>query len=368
MTRSFLFLSILCLRLTVSASCNDTDPANDKDRIKDASHCLPQFHENEEDYVDCKRRICYLFIHQPPFIQTSQNFTKANHIAFQKPFDCRNHAEVDHDLMGLSFDIFRSLKPGHLCIWAGHESKCRFNALVDFVDLQAIHGYQFAVGNLLVELPRRACRLRYGHGIFSEKIVILGRVDASAGFTASSAFGQLLAPFQWKTWCLFGGGIVILATFAMLHVMIIYPRRVVSIRRAFLLLIGADGIAAGDIELPPPQWNPNRLNIRVISRFLYISVLSLFGIFLVFYEIGVVNFLFQTRNSELGKRITDLSRQELANYCAISNSGSEAVWGSYRKYSDPARKPILVRTHGSCDSFVNHLQTDTDNFSFFPRQ
>lgn len=107
----------------------------------------------------------------------------------------------------------------------------------------------------------------------------------------------------------------------------VHSDRQFSIRRALLLLVSSDALADDDEErLVSEQQKLRTLNLSLISLFLGLSVVSLLAVTILFYEIGVVNFLFQNQHIRLGKALTDLSRNELANYCAIKDSASESVW------------------------------------------
>lgn len=57
-----------------------------------------------------------------------------------------------------------------------------------------------------------------------------------------------------------------------------------------------------------------------------IAVLASLGIFLLFYEMAVVNFLFQEENVSLSGSVALLSREELGRYAVWKDSALEDVW------------------------------------------
>eukprot|EP00177_Eucheuma_denticulatum_P001741 GFKZ01003130.1.p1 GENE.GFKZ01003130.1~~GFKZ01003130.1.p1 ORF type:complete len:665 (-),score=34.78 GFKZ01003130.1:1545-3539(-) len=59
-----------------------------------------------------------------------------------------------------------------------------------------------------------------------------------------------------------------------------------------------------------------------------ISLLAFLGVFALFYEVAVVNFVFQQSRVELGKSVRNLSSRELAKYAVLRNSALENVWSA----------------------------------------
>lgn len=323
LTTVFLILSFI---ITPGATaCDNAHPSSDHRRINATKACLPLFQDNPVSFDYCKNQICFLFLKQPPFVKTPEAFNFSNIHKYQRRFICGDHIKLHRELTGTVFDVFRGLQEKgqkYTCLWAGDESHCTFNALVDFVDLHAERGYQFAISNMLVEIPIRHCRHTMGVSLMDEKIVIVGHAMNPGEATTLAAFLSLLSPFHYQTWILFVAVLALIVILSASIVRFILPDKSASLRDAILLLAGLDpseGHRNGICRTRP-------IDFRIISLLLRFSVLSLFGICLLFYEIGVVNSLFQNRDATLGKPITDLKEKELVNYCTLHNSASERVW------------------------------------------
>lgn len=56
------------------------------------------------------------------------------------------------------------------------------------------------------------------------------------------------------------------------------------------------------------------------------SVVALGAIFALFYEVAVVNFLFQQRPMSLDKSVRSLSSNDLKEYAVVQDSALEVVW------------------------------------------
>lgn len=59
-----------------------------------------------------------------------------------------------------------------------------------------------------------------------------------------------------------------------------------------------------------------------------LSLLAFVAVFALFYEVAVVNFLFQQQKLELSKSVKSLSNSELSQYSVLKNSALENVWNA----------------------------------------
>lgn len=96
-----------------------------------------------------------------------------------------------------------------------------------------------------------------------------------------------------------------------------------------------------------------------------ISLLAFLGVFALFYEVAVVNFVFQQSRVEIGKSVRNLSSRELAQYAVLRNSALENVWSAA---VNPRGTPFQDVTPGDvpwarCDSGAECIQwvADEDN-------
>lgn len=57
-----------------------------------------------------------------------------------------------------------------------------------------------------------------------------------------------------------------------------------------------------------------------------IAIVAILGIFVLFYEVAVVNVLFQQQKSMLEKSVQTLTDAELKDYAVLKDSALENVW------------------------------------------
>lgn len=92
-------------------------------------------------------------------------------------------------------------------------------------------------------------------------------------------------------------------------------------REAILGGAGADEIHAARVTTFATKYG--------LAMALYrIAVLASLGIFLLFYEMAVVNFLFQEDDVKLVGGVTSLSRDKLKHYAVLEDSALEEVWNA----------------------------------------
>lgn len=91
-----------------------------------------------------------------------------------------------------------------------------------------------------------------------------------------------------------------------------------------------------------------------------IAVLASLGIFLLFYEVAVVNFVFQEQVVKLSRSVTELSREDLERYAVLRNSALEDVWSRTGKDLYFYRNKCgFVREWVECESDSFNIIVDT---------
>lgn len=73
-----------------------------------------------------------------------------------------------------------------------------------------------------------------------------------------------------------------------------------------------------------------------------IALLAFLAVFALFYEVAVVNFLFQQNSLQIEKAVRNLSTKDLANFTVLKNSALENVWNATGKHLDI----LLLQQHG----------------------
>lgn len=319
------------------------------------------------------------------FVKLDITMTSEEH---QTLFKCRDHREAFSDLGGIAFDIHKETASANsLCVWGGKD--CKFNRLVDFIALRAPEGYQFAITGLLLETPSRQVRHFPSASIVDSRMIIIGR-KKDIKETTRYPLEQLRKPFRNETWAVF---FCVTGIFTVLALAIAYKfnKRNMSLLTVFFILAGERGedriqeVSQGNGVNPSPTAHEdakisgtdsersdsdspgrtaeNRMRHRRAvkwegntgpgphvsdgvpqSYWLIISLLRMaFGafviIFMLFYEVAVVNVLFQQSAVELGTNVTDLSDSQLAEYAVLEASALEDVWNETGVYFILSRGP-----------------------------
>lgn len=65
---------------------------------------------------------------------------------------------------------------------------------------------------------------------------------------------------------------------------------------------------------------------QLAMKFYRIAIVAILGIFVLFYEVAVVNVLFQQRQSVLEKSVQQLTDADLGDYAVLKDSALENVW------------------------------------------
>lgn len=325
-------------------------------------------------FAPCRTETCYLFVQEPPFtIMPPEALAPSPPPdllpTFQRPFRCGRPQELHPLLRGIVFKLHAlTSSKDSLCIWAGPSQSCTFNGLIDFIRVMGDHdpSYKFAITGLLLETQLRHC-FHYPSAPFTDnKVVIVGRSDEQFS-TKSGPFSQLVHPFQWSTWGIFGAfAFVFMCVCFYIAVRFhVFPGR--SFISAFYILAGdrqqaissdgwidvdANATAVADVTatstatatttaLPalPRQLLAHaharrygRRRSKAMGKYglaltlFNASLVAFVAVFALFYEIAVVNFLFQQRTMEIDKEVASLSVDELRRFTVLKDSALEQVW------------------------------------------
>ncbi|KAI0560691.1 hypothetical protein FGB62_104g038 [Gracilaria domingensis] len=203
-------------------------------------------------------------------------------------------------------------------MWGGHTNKCSFNQLVHFIEIMAEEGYRFAITNGLVDLPHRRCRNDASAPLRSDETVIFGSVPAST--SSFEQVLQLLRPFHMGSWLLLALGLAVLIIIRLAIGAKYHWFREARTRPA-LMMSANSGEDSGFVE----QLNDSeRADLRFAMTLFRTSTVAMCAIVALFYEVAVVNFLFQRRNSTVS--IEDISKNEHAKFAVPSATALENVW------------------------------------------
>ncbi|CAN8071745.1 unnamed protein product [Agarophyton chilense] len=366
--------------------CSSYDPKKKLQQAGEGAQCLTALQDPllHPKFDVCKKGICFLFLREAPFVIFNHELFGAeeNRNRMQLPFLCKNPRRKHCSISGFAFNILKATSAEEeYCVWAGPLSDCTWNTLAEFAAMMGEReGYQFVVLGPMLETPARKCSLFASSSWWSDKLVVIGR-NSRESMLDINPIQQLIRPFQWETWIVVGG---ILALFFIVCILILYrfqafrKRTFVTAITAFFIFVGEadEAFAAArrtEIDLNQEDCDAKLLkakstdsnNLKTSSSlqnsFIHdsslsnsrthsiaedqklqdkefptkfslstslfrISIITFIAIFSLFYEVAVVNFLFQQQNHELTKDIEHLTVEELQQYCVVRDTAIEAIW------------------------------------------
>ncbi|CAN8073779.1 unnamed protein product [Agarophyton chilense] len=314
--------------------------------------CLANMKIHPDIYDVCKddtNHTCYIFLQEPPFI-ILDDIPKFNSsesaFSLQKPFKCgqfENQLLEAGGIRGIAFHLHKlTSSRDDWCMWGGHADHCPFNQLVDFINVKAGQGYRFGISGLLLEMPSRQCVNHPSAPFLDNKMIIIGR--RAPQFSGSEGpLHQLIKPFHQGTWAIFAGVLLLFVAVCLAIAVRFHWFRGRSLITAFFIFSGErDQALAHEAALQQGVSAREAVSFATkygLSMSLFrMALLALVAIFALFYEVAVVNFLFQQHNQTLSKPVRRLSLEQLADFAVLKDSALENVWdatlrsGRYRDW------------------------------------
>lgn len=335
----------------------------------------------------CKTNVCFIFKWEGPMVMFDKSivFEEENKTRFQIPFKCGQPSDWHPSLAGYAIELHkRTSTRNEYCVWAGNPSECTWNGLVDFTGAMARRGYQFAITGPMLETAQRKCE-HYSSGPWLDNpMIIIGRNEPPA-IRLGDQISQLVKPFSPGTWITICVVLLLIVILSFILVNVFHVSGSNSLFTAYMLLIGDReqallfGRSHGKRKKGRRKscfnmfWlsrrstkNPNASEIRQSNassrsesevcsidlvaeteqyRSQYNVATSLFrfalicfaGLFFLFYEAAVVQFLFHQRRIEITKSVTTLSDEELRSFAVMGDSALEDIWLATGKTDDDFR-------------------------------
>eukprot|EP00177_Eucheuma_denticulatum_P000477 GFKZ01000839.1.p1 GENE.GFKZ01000839.1~~GFKZ01000839.1.p1 ORF type:complete len:565 (+),score=72.70 GFKZ01000839.1:73-1767(+) len=310
--------------------------------------CLPALSRNASLLTPCLTRQCYLFLPEPPFIILPPTLTPPSN-----PFPCSNPPQT-FPLSGLAPSLHTHTSSNSAwCLYAGPPSSCSFNQLVDFISAPQMAAFRLAITGLVLETPQRQCHHVPSASILDNSMILLGRLDAvSAVETAAAVFSQLTQPFRPTAWAVLAAIIALFVIVCFAIACHLHGAVRPAMLTAFMVFVGArdeamaaaayrananadaDANASGSGSGGRKGGRGMAVMWRAQSRYVFalsmhrIAVLALAAVFLLFYEVAVVNFLFSQQTSTVKVAVTKLTREDLAHYAVLRGSALESLWNA----------------------------------------
>jgi len=236
------------------------------------------------------------------------------------------------------------MKSDALCIWAG--SDCTFNQMIAAVDKisadETTRVYQFGLQGMLAQLPERVTpNLRTTITMLETSVVIYNATIDSGGELESS-FRQVFQGFDRPTWFVMFA--IYFGLVAVGYIISVAYRRTFSPFVALMHLQGAEGpLFAKERSDKDNDIDMDRENIGGTSKeytgqsvmptvrkmhelsvaLLYSSFFIMGVIVVVFYELGLVNFIFNQTEEKLPKPFRLYSDAELSRFSVLEGSSPE---------------------------------------------
>lgn len=386
------FLSCRCHCDTVSAEydCNDYNATLNLISLPRGAECVSALTDKRyaAAYEVCKNSTCFIFKGEPPLVKYDlETFYKPeNRKKMQRPFKCGDPKSLHPSLGGIVFELHKKTSSRNdFCIWAGHPSECTWNALVDYVHVMAGRGYRFVVSGPMLETPQRKCYHHASGPWLDSRMVIIGR-NSPEDVVSTNPLKQLTQPFETLSWVTL---VLFLFVYLLLGIGIvnrIRRRRNVSLVTALFIFTGDlehaikhetcpqppraerenDSIESGDgstsdgtsrtvstVHVSDSNGHLGEQRRRRISFLRYslainlirVSFLFFVALFVMFYELSLVNFVFQQQNLHIKKDVDSLSPNELNKFSIMKNSALENIWNRTGKHSVqtyPCIPPVFI--------------------------
>ncbi len=224
----------------------------------------------------------------------------------QKPFPCAQHRDQFTDTYGPFFEIVKALPPlsDAQCVWGGTD--CSFDDMIEFVNRTSVDGrpkHKFIAGGLLFSLEYRlSSRTIPSVPLLEDRLIIIGpRNDDRVSW--ANAWEALWRPFTTKAWVMLfltTGSVIFLRVWISFH--FTDPFTWQQFRDNLLgdyihTNIGnANRVANAAVERHKDPAELRRLNSYISN-----GVKILFVIIILYYEIAVVDFIFQDRQDETNR-------------------------------------------------------------------
>eukprot|EP00171_Calliarthron_tuberculosum_P009902 IDg9902t1 len=268
------------------------------------SECVSAFNRDRERFRVCEEAPCFVFIGEEPVVFLDPAFVSDKQAY---PFRCSDTNKYPR-LGGYFFHFVRSVPTlsDSYCIWGG--PKCTADKMVNFVAENSNSSKaQLIVGCNLFVLKYRIGEHTIPSISFNEGKVLVFGSSRDKRLTISTAIHVIVQPFEPFAWVLLS--CVILGFIGTrILITLVYTR-----------------------PLQPALFIRNYLACRF-------KVFVL--IFVLFYELAVVNFIFNYHSDGQAHRVENLSINELKQYAVSKESAESHI---FRRFVDPHDRFISKR-------------------------
>ena len=265
--------------------------------------CGTRFETHPQEFDVCRTKECIVFRLEVPWIWIDTK--RMNSSEHQQPFPCSQYSEKYENLYGPFFDILKQMPPlnDSLCVWGGND--CTYDDMVSFVQrtTSRVEKYKFMTGGLLFNLRYRMNSPLSIPSVplMEDHLIIIGpRNDDRMSW--ASAWDALWRPFTTKAWAML---IFTLLSVVFLRVWISYHFTTPFTWHHFRDNLLGDYIhshTAPIYQRPtdvPVARHLDPAELRRLNSYTTNGVKMLFILVLLYYEIAVVDFVFQNRTERV---------------------------------------------------------------------
>lgn len=304
--------------------------------------CLETFTQanRSREFDKCRQTPCFIFLSEPPYIRLDRDMKSDME---SKVFPCGNPRGTFKRLRGSAFEVMKKTSAANaLCVWGG--PKCRFNAMVDFIDKAADEepDYMFGATGLLQENTARLRKnIVQSISLVQEVLAIFGPQISEREVFPFERLKKPFRPMAWVTFALFFLAILMGAWLTACA----FDGNAWSPRRMFHFFMDPRDTVQGSVPMLTLQEShdktqaqcariyatrvTDRLSLYKVARLmLRMSITAMIVIFLLFYELSVVNVLFREQSKPKVRDVSALSKEQLKEYAVEENAGTEHVWNT----------------------------------------
>lgn len=300
---------------------------------------------NPEEFEACITKPCFIFLSEPPYVLLDRRMETP---ADSRLFPCGRPKKLFKRLAGSAFEVMAQsdvvIDQDAQCVWGG--PTCQFNEMVNIIDFHAKHNpdHRFgATGLLLENKGRLRVNVSQSVSLMQEELTIFGEPSDKREMLPVA---RLLLPFHYMTWFSFAIFSLLLGFFGVITARVfgprapkysqilqntfhfyMDPREAVAVSAPHLGLVDSADLTQSECDQVEFERISDRfLSYKVVRLLMRIAVSAMIVIFLLFYEVAVVNYLFIEQSKPKLRDVQQLSKEDLKMYAVEKLAATEQVW------------------------------------------
>lgn len=276
--------------------------------------CLSPYYYDRDRFRVCKSHVCLLFVAEIPFVFVDKRLHSEDHV---QPFRCNKESSVT-GASGPFFEYVKEIKAldNSYCIWAGPE--CSFDGMVSFV--KSVSGKnsseQFIAGSMLFISTGRISNQSIPSAPFLESDIVVIGPSTRKETTMREAVISVVQPFETLTWVLI---VCVILTFIATRLFIAlvftspwsFPMFLENLMDGFLPERSTNSVL---------EDTNKQAERRYLNSIWFSGAKIFFIIFILFYELAVVNFVLSERKIDPAIDLYNLKEEDLRKFAVVKGS------------------------------------------------